>query len=58
MGADRSRSVSTARRALTWAAVERGIRPVELSRYLGVSRATSTAQVERQLFNNLTTSLP
>ena len=44
-GTTRNRRVSAARRALTWAAVGRGIRPVELSRYLGISRAAITAQL-------------
>ena len=45
-GPDRRRAVSAARRALARAAVvERGIRPVEVSRYLGVSRAAITAQL-------------
>ena len=42
----RRRAVSAARRALARAAVvERGIRPVEVSRYLGVSGAAITAQL-------------
>jgi hypothetical protein len=45
-GPDRRRAVSAARRALARAVVvERGIRPVEVSRYLGVSRAAITAQL-------------
>jgi hypothetical protein len=45
-GPDRRRAVSAARRALARAAaVERGIRPVEVSRYLGLSRAAITAQL-------------
>jgi putative transposase len=48
-GPGRSRAVSAARRALVWAAVGRGMRPVDLSRYLGVSRAAVTAQRRTQL---------
>ena len=45
-GPDRRRAVSAARRVLARATVvERGIRPVDVSRYLGVSRAAITAQL-------------
>ena len=48
-GPGRSRSVIAARRALTWVAVGRGARPVEVNRHLRVSRAAVTAQLRTQL---------
>jgi len=41
IGASRNRRISAARRTLIWrAVVERGIRPIELSRYLGIRAAS------------------